>query len=319
MRYKRLLTLMIMIYMASALSWWSILLHRQNQDIYRLEQHVQQENHGSQNDEVLIERSYKRKSIMILGEGMVFIAALGMGLYLINRSYYQELSVATQKQNFLLSITHELKSPIAGIRLALETIQKRTLSKEQQSTLIQGALKENSRLEKLIQNLLLAAQVETAYGLEPEALDLNDMILKAQENYTINHPHIQWDIQFAKLPALWADRKDVESILSNLIENAIKYQKGTQYIGIKTLHTSENIMLEVSDRGDGIDLKERKLIFEKFYRIGQESTRKTSGTGLGLYIVKKIMDRHKGQIQVFSNEPRGSRFLVTFPNILENQ
>ncbi|MCB0600432.1 MAG: HAMP domain-containing histidine kinase [Saprospiraceae bacterium] len=319
MQYKRLLTLMIMIYMAAALSWWSILLHRQNQEIYRLEQQVRQENQGSLKDEVMIERSHKRKSIMILGEGLVFIAALGIGLYLINRSYYQELAVATQKQNFLLSITHELKSPIAGIRLVLETIQKRSLSAEQQSTLIQGALNENNRLEKLIQNLLLAAQVEAAYGMEPEALDINDMIRQAKNTYTMNHPYIHWDLQLSKLPPLWADRKDVESILANLIENAIKYQKEPQYIGIRTTKSSENLILEVSDHGDGIDARERKLIFEKFYRIGQESTRKTSGTGLGLYIVKKIMERHKGQIQVLPNEPRGSRFLVTFPNILENQ
>ena len=78
-------------------------------------------------------------------------------------------------------------------------------------------------------------------------------------------------------------------------------------------------MLEVADLGDGIPDKERKLIFDKFYRIGSEATRKSSGTGLGLYIVKKILDRHQGHIQVLANEPRGTRFLLAFPNVLEQK
>ncbi|MEZ4899031.1 MAG: HAMP domain-containing sensor histidine kinase [Saprospiraceae bacterium] len=319
MGYKRLLTLMIMIYMAAALTWWSILLHQQNQEIYRLEQQIQARTAGKSYDPEILHRNYRRKSAMILGEGLVFIAILGIGLYLINRSYFRELAVANQKRNFLLSITHELKSPITAIRLALDTIRTRPLKEEHYNTLIDGAIKENNRLEKLIKNLLLAAEVEASYGMEPEAVDLNALIVKARDSFQFNFPEVAWELDLGDLPTLWADKNDMDSVIYNLIENAIKYQKDPKRVKIRTSTTPENIMLEVTDLGDGIPDKERKLIFDKFYRIGSEATRKSSGTGLGLYIVKKILDRHQGHIQVLANEPRGTRFLLAFPNVLEQK
>ena len=144
-------------------SWWYFLLHSKNKEVKEAEIKIilcnlkikEKESLGSNAEYQAVLDRYRRQEWMILGEGSVFIIILLIGLWRIYRIRQKELALATQQQNFLLSITHELKSPIASVQLILETIQKRQLSTEQLQKLSSNGLKDNDRLHKLVHDLLL--------------------------------------------------------------------------------------------------------------------------------------------------------------------
>ena len=323
----RLLSYFVIAYMLIAFAWWSILLYQKNrdayyaktellrigmvaEDLYKTEEHFQ---HST--SYLKLTEKYKRQEWMIFGEAGVFIISLVLGIYFINRGYNREIEIAQQRRNFLLSITHELKSPIASIRLVLETFLKRKLKPEQQSKLGNNAIADVERLNELVNNLLMAAKLEAAYQPHLEHLDLSELVqdisMKMEEKFSkvIFNKNINPNIEITK-----GDKMGFVSIITNLIENAIKYnQQENPEIEILLNNNKKKIFLEVADNGIGISDKEKKNIFERFYRVGNEDTRRTKGTGLGLYIVSQIVKAHHGKIQVVDNQPVGSRFKVVFP------
>lgn len=321
----RLFSNMVIIYMLLALSWWSVLLFKKSHEtlvakteLLKITSHFS----NNQNDLFLskqyieLQKEYERQKKMILGEGFVFGISLIIGIWLINRSYKKEIDATTQQRNFLLSITHELKSPIASIQLVLETFLKRNLNKEQQEKLGNSALQETARLNHLVNNLLFAAKVETAYQLFKEEINLmqlfNEIISKLQTKY----PAAEFQLEeLSPLNNIHADKLGISSIAHNLLENAVKYSKKTEAVKIKIEISQHNnsVQLKIIDNGIGISDKEKKHIFEKFYRVGNEDTRKTKGTGLGLYIVKRIVDAHAGKITIEDNQPTGSIFIINIP------
>jgi signal transduction histidine kinase len=233
-----------------------------------------------------------------------------VGLWRIYRIRQKELALALQQQNFLLSITHELKSPLASIQLVLETIQKRQLTTEQLQKLSTSGLKENDRLHRLVQDLLLAARVEGGYEYVFEELNLNELL---SETIIWARPKFAGEIDFKAEENLFlskADKNTLSTAFSNLIENAIKYSGEDGKIAISAYRKKHQILVEIADTGPGIQKAEREKIFEKFYRIGNEHTRKTKGTGLGLYIVKKVIEAHGGTISLKDNQPKGTVFTV---------
>jgi signal transduction histidine kinase len=115
------------------------------------------------------------------------------------------------------------------------------------------------------------------------------------------------------MPEILADYSAIRSVIINLLENAVKYSEGVPEINIGLTLTNERCNIELSDKGIGIDQSERKKIFEKFYRVGNEDQRKTKGTGLGLYIVDQIVRAHNGFITVSSNQPKGTIFNIFLP------
>jgi signal transduction histidine kinase len=257
---------------------------------------------------------FSRQRWMIIGEGAVFMIILLFGLWRIYRIRQKELALALQQQNFLLSITHELKSPLASVQLVLETIQKRQLNQEQLQKLSTNGLKENDRLHRLVQDLLLAARVEGGYEYVFEELDLN-MLLKECVGWAI--PKYSGKINFESSDEVLlypSDKNTLLTAFSNLIENAIKYSEGAEPISIKAYRKKHQILIEIADFGPGIPKSEREKIFNKFYRIGNEHTRKTKGTGLGLYIVKKVIEAHGGTINLKDNQPKGTVFTVVLGN-----
>src|SRR5690606_13217691 len=113
---------------------------------------------------------------------------------------------------------------------------------------------------------------------------------------------------------LHADKFAITNVVTNLVENAIKYSPPCANVEVNLYKKAENLIFSVADHGIGIPDEEKRLIFNKFYRIGNESTRKTKGTGLGLYIVKSVLQKHNASITVKDNKPSGSVFEVTFEN-----
>jgi two-component system, OmpR family, phosphate regulon sensor histidine kinase PhoR len=316
-----ILFILIVIYILAAGGWWSYLLHSKNKEVRdaQLEKLQfalkQDENVNIANTEEfkLINSRFERQRWMIIGEGSVFMLILLFGLWRIYRIRQKELALALQQQNFLLSITHELKSPLASVQLILETIQKRQLSQEQLQKLSSNGLNENDRLHRLVQDLLLAARVEGGYEYAFEELNLNELL---KECIAWAAPKFKGKIIFEEIEkhAILnnADRNTLSTAFSNLIENALKYASETDEIILKIENRKNQLCVDISDKGPGIPKNERDKIFNKFYRIGNEDTRKSKGTGLGLYIVKKVIEAHKGTIIVKDNQPKGTVFSVMF-------
>lgn len=293
------------------------MLIEQNNEIYQLKTQINLFQHHD--PQVIIEKGNELEKklhsrwLMISGEGIVFLVLLVIGLLIVRRSFRREASVAEQQKNFLLSVTHELKSPIASAKLALETLLKRDLEKEKQKEILSNALNDTERLNNLVDNILLSAQIENkSYHIHREKINFSEFVLgllgKMQQ--TNNSHSIVQSVQpnvFANL-----DKSSFTSIFLNLIENAMKYSHNGSMIKIILAQKENSINLSVCDEGIGISDKEKQNIFKKFYRIGKEETRKTKGTGLGLYIVKYLTEKNGGNISVKNNSPRGTTFEIVF-------
>ncbi|MFP5471148.1 MAG: sensor histidine kinase [Bacteroidia bacterium] len=283
-------------YVVAQLLWWAIHIIQLTSQIY-------------QEDEYL-----ERRIWMIVGEGLVFFILLSFGIYKIRKNFKQEVKLAQQKQNFALSVTHELKSPIAGIKLFLQTLQKHDLPEEKRKEIVAKCLQNTNRLESLINNILLTNAFENGnYQLVKEAFDVKST---AQEIiFLLSSANNRSNIQFAFSgdETIVSDKQSFTSILSNLLENAIKYSDENSPIEVELSVTKTNLSLKVKDKGIGISESERYLIFDKFYRAGNELTRKTKGTGLGLFIVYELVHLNEGDISVEANTPKGTIFTVNLP------
>lgn len=262
---------------------------------------------------LLIEVRPERKG-MILGEGAVFILLFLTGAYYLHKTLKKERKLREQQKNFLLSVTHELKSPLASIKLYLQTILKRDLNKAQTHTFLNNSLKDIERLDDLVENMLIATRIENhSYTFPKENFNFSELVEKVAERLQIHTCSTQI-IKTEVEPEIFVtgDKFALTLVVSNLIENAVKYSPPCEEIKAKVSKKDDVITFEVADKGIGIRDEEKIRIFEKFYRVGSEDTRKTKGTGLGLYIVKQVLDKHRAQIKVKNNRPAGSIFEVSF-------
>lgn len=319
----RLISNIVIAYMMIAFAWWSVLLFTKNRDAFQAKRDLLRIGMVAEglvdNEEQFIltppflelEKKYQRQEWMIMGEAVVFVITLIIGIWLINRSFTREIEAADQRRNFLLSITHELKSPLASIRLVLETILKRSLKPEQVKKFSTSALKETDRLSTLVNDLLLSAKLDSAYQLHVTSVDLvelfSEIITQLREKYpTATIKFHQED----HIPLMQGDEPGLTSVALNLVENAVKYSSKPATIVVRLSIEGDNICIEVSDQGIGVSEKDKKRIFDKFYRVGSEDTRKTKGTGLGLYIVHELVKAHGGTITVKDNQPQGTIFTI---------
>jgi signal transduction histidine kinase len=290
-------------YIALQVWWWGyslVQIHKQvafmRQDLTALQQ----------------EQLFNLKVWMIVGEGGVFLIMLLLGFWYIKRTISRELQLARMEKTFLLSVTHELKTPIAAIRLFLETIKARKLTEEQTKAILNDALRETERLQMLSENILLATRFDKGRGeLMNEQVHLSDMLTQITHRVqATNKVHFQLELEEDVI--MRGDRELLRAMCSNLIENAIKYSAETPEVFIHLSTQDKNIILKIADSGIGIPDDEKQKVFDKFYRSGNEQTRQHKGTGLGLYIASSVVRLHHGSISVANNSPKGSVFEVVF-------
>ncbi|MGY6560918.1 MAG: sensor histidine kinase [Luteibaculaceae bacterium] len=296
--------------------WWAYLLVDLNIQIADLQDAVfpNLENNSSSS----FEKQANRRIWMIVGEGSVFLILLLIGYEAIRRSIAKQFSLALQQNNFLLSVTHELKTPIAAVKLLLQTTQKHNLPQEKQDDLIRRALRDTERLGELTENILLATRLEQqAYGVNLQPVNLQEWFLDFVEHHKERNQH-QCSLIFNNTAQeeiyIDADLMALESIFGNIIENAIKYGDTSKPIEINITQEREGeICVSIKNYGEPINENEIKEVFKKFYRSGNEQTRKTKGTGLGLYIVKKLTDLHKGKVRVYAAGSNATLFKISLP------
>ncbi|HYE56536.1 MAG TPA: ATP-binding protein, partial [Chitinophagaceae bacterium] len=221
-----------------------------------------------------------------------------------------------QQQNFMMAITHELKTPIAVARLNLETMQKHQLDAQRQQKLIQMTLQETMRLHSLTSNILVSSQLEGGgYQRSVEELDLSQLTISSVDDFRQRFTDRAWETDITPDIAIEGDALLLQIMVNNLLENAHKYSPRGTPISVVLKRSGEGALLQVIDSGIGIADNEKKKIFDKFYRIGNEETRKAKGTGLGLHLCRKIAKDHHADITVTNNLPSGSIFTIRFYRI----
>ena len=299
-------------YVVLQFCWWFYLLFDLNNQIYDLRISLSDFiNHGVET-ELLLRKKLSQKHWMILGEGLVFILLLLLGIIQTRKSFRRETRVMRQQKNFLLSVTHELKSPIAAVKLYLQTLEKRDLERPKQIELLQKAIIESNRLDQLVENILVAAQIDNHVLLiQKEKSNLSEFIRNFINEFSDKYS-IALESEIENDIFLSFDSIAFRSILVNLLENAVKYSHSAPEISVKLWTRSNSIFVSVADQGIGIQDEEKLRVFEKFFRSGNEETRQSKGTGLGLYIVKYLVEHHQGSISIRSNTPKGSIFELQF-------
>ena len=305
----------LLTYMIAALFWWFIALEKQNRDITNIRlNELRKDSPSYFNDNLKIEEARKRKTAQYIGEGSAFLALIVFGAIFVYRATRRQLKLSQQQQNFMMAITHELKTPIAITQLNLETLQKRKLDEDKQQKLISNTLQEANRLNTLCNNILFASQLDAgAYRSTNEEINFTDLVEGCVDDFKNRFAQRVIIEKIAESIYLNGETLLLQMLVNNLVENALKYSPKESPVTIVLIETGGKVKLTVSDEGAGIAANEKKKIFEKFYRSGDENTRKAKGTGLGLYLCKKIVESHNGYISVTDNSPAGSNFTVIFP------
>jgi two-component system, OmpR family, sensor histidine kinase CiaH len=304
----------LLVYIITALVWWSFSLLQQNQEIHELKKATiatSSPDHSQQITE--IEEQQRRGVYKYVGEGAAFLVLILVGALFVYRSVRRQLRLQQQQQNFVMAVTHELKTPLAVSRLNLETLQKYQLDEEKRKKLLQMTMQETLRLDTLINNILISSQLEGhAYRVDKEELDLSSLVKDVLKAFEARYPDRQVTGNLEEEVSINGDSMLLKLLFSNLLENANKYSPKDTPIHLQLMQEEATIYVEVRDEGPGIPEDEKEAVFEKFYRIGNEQTRKTQGTGLGLYICQKIAKDHNGDIAIEDNQPTGSKFIVQF-------
>lgn len=307
---------LLLVYVLLQFVWWSYLMLELNTEITRLKSEVVLLKSGSVEETLKAEKELhsvlNKKRFMIIGEGSVFLIILLFGIVRVRKTFQKETQLALQQSNFLLSVTHELKSPIASARLQLETLLIRDIDKAKQREILVNAISDTDRLNALVENILVAAQIDKSnFVLHRQTVNVSQYITQLLARPGIAGDHklhsvIQPDI-FMEI-----DNINFASIVLNLIDNACKYSSAGSKITVELKKTDRKIYLNVMDEGKGISDEEKKRVFEKFYRVGDEKTRTSKGTGLGLYIVNYLVQQHGGTIKILDNKPKGVIFVIEF-------
>ena len=320
MRFFTIMFTLLLAYIVAALLFWGFSLAKQSKEIYAqdrtlLEVQVDSTTRPTEYHQRVagLQDRLRGRTSQYLGEGFTFLLIILIGALVVFTSIRRNIRLSKQQHNFMLAVTHELKSPIAGIKLNLQTIEKRVLTEEQRLPLIKRSIREADRLNDLCNNMLIASQMEgRQYIPAYEVISLSELANESVTMYKSRYP--------GRFTADVEDDRDVsgdftllQMAINNLLENAIKYTPADAPITVSLHQQKSSIRLRIADGGKGIPDSEKKKIFTKFYRIGDEATRHTKGTGLGLYLTSKIVRQHKGKLSVLDNNPSGAVFEICLP------
>ena len=266
-------------------------------------------------DETLINNIIKRRGLIYGIASVLLLVAMFLGVVLILRDIRREKHLARLRSDFISNITHELKTPLTSIRMYAESLMMgRVKSDSVQKEYLSVVVTETDRLKRMINNILEFSKMEKG---KPEyhfaRTNLSSILKESMQemNYWFEKEHFEVITELDETIYAEFDPEKMKQAISNLLSNAIKYSADTKKVFIRLFRKSDEVCIEVEDRGIGIPEDQLSRIFEQFYRIEQKES--ISGTGLGLTVVKEIIEAHHGIISVTSEIGKGSRFSVILP------
>ncbi len=259
------------------------------------------------------------KNFIVLG--LAFSLLLGALIFMFITAQREQM-LAQRQASFLANVTHELKTPLAVMQAAGENLADGRVDDQNRLQAYGNHIySEAVRLKKMIEKLLDVAKADANQPLmEPKPVSLSELLNKYVEEHRsyIENKGFELETDIEKnLPLTMLDTESFETIVGNLVENAIKYSDIEKYISISLKRDGDNNVLRIEDHGVGIPKKSIKHIFEKFYRAEDALTAETKGHGLGLSIVKNLVELNGGTIDVSSETGEGTVFTITFPILVD--
>lgn len=252
------------------------------------------------------------------GATVLVLVVLLLGIALTLRATDREARLAQAKSNFVANVSHELKTPLSLLNLFSEILELGLVKNEAKKLEYYRVMRhESRRLNKLIDNILDFSKIEAGrktYNFV--AADMTEVIENVLLSYRYQIDNSGFDVHTnmqADLPPVLIDREAMTQVISNLLDNAIKYSRNVKRLSITAQTLGSDLSVEIGDRGIGIPRAEHAKIFEKFYRVGNGLVHDVKGSGLGLSLVKHIVEAHKGTITVESDVGKGSRFTIRLP------
>lgn len=310
----------LVIYVVAQFLSWAHLMIDQSREIHNLKSQWLDPNASPAAIKIaedVLQKELMGKYFMVAGEGIVFLGILALGVVMVRKAFKKESELIAKQKTFLHSVTHEFKSPVASMRLQLETLQKRSLSYDQQQQALANAIDDTDRLDKLIEKILMAARIDSGeLPLHTEYLNLSEKLKEVIEQIKRSYPQREVITRIADNVSLQMDPWAFESVVTNLVENALLYSSPDKQVEVTLTATSNSVHLLVKDWGIGIADGERAKIFQKFYR--SDATQGYKGTGLGLFLTDYFVKAHNGTIEIKNNKPEGSIFEITFPIFKSN-
>ena len=249
------------------------------------------------------------------------LAALSLvlagGIALTYRNVTKEMALARLKSDFVSNVSHELRTPLSLIRLYAETLEMgRLTSPEKYQEYYRIIRKESERLTALINNILDFSRIEAGRKeYDFRETDMSELVHNTLDSYRyqLEQSGFQFEEKIDEVPPMRVDREAMARSLLNLVNNALKYSQDRKYIGVNLYRDNGSVKLEVVDQGIGIPPQEQQKIFEKFYRVGDPLVHNTKGSGLGLSLVRHIVQAHGGEVSVDSAPGQGSKFTIVLP------
>ncbi len=305
----------LVVYILAALAWWYIELDQQNDLMLQYKTATLQR---TANDTAAalasIQDEHQRNAKQYIGEGLTFFIFILLGGIFLYIAVRRQIRYHLQQRNFMMAVTHELKTPIAVTKLSLETLKRHQLDEDKKNKIIHQAINETERLDTLCNNILLSSQLDAGgYQLSKNNVDISALLNSIVEAYANRYPERSFQHQIEKGLHCVGDEFLIRIAVNNIMGNAVKYTPSHAPVEITCALVDGQTEILVKDQGDGIPDQMKSKIFEKFYRLEDERTRKAKGTGLGLYLSTKIIQDHGGSMFVKDNTPKGSIFVIHLP------
>jgi signal transduction histidine kinase len=306
----------LLAYLVAALAWWYIELRQQNLEMFAFKRDLLRKDMPDY--PVLIDRitdERDRNTAQYAGEGLMFLVLTLLGAVFVYRAARRQIRLDIMQENFLMAVTHELKTPIAILRLNLETMLKFPLGEDERRKMMLQGVSETERLNDLCENILLSSRLEAANQvIDRQPTDFSGILKETAETYRQRRPGRIIHCEVPDSAEFSADPLLIRLCLHNLTDNALRYTPADAVVTLRLEQHAGGLRICVADEGPGIPDPEKEKIFGRFYRSGEEATRKSKGTGLGLYLSRKIAQAHGGTLRVKDNRPKGSIFVMELPN-----
>ncbi len=270
-------------------------------------------------DPAFVEEMHRQevaRQIMLGLEGAVFLIVLMIGIWLIYRALLKTEQLKKRQQNFLMAVTHELKTPLASMKVYLDSLQSEKIPEDKKRAVFPRVKNDVARLEGMVENILEAGRIgRNAYHINRERVNFSELIDRAaaEAQRTPSTVPISLSREIEEDVCIEGDPVVLRRAVDAVLDNALKYHDGKQIdIAVRLVTGNGKAELSIADRGVGLERQECKAVFDRFYRVGNELTRTTQGTGLGLYLCREMIRGHGGEVTARSEGlHKGARFTIT--------